>query len=145
VTVCCDHEVTRSGFAVEIRARYREVVRDRWPVSINPQPDELLSSWIHRLAIGNGIAPRSFANVLGLDGGMWSARLDLRLPCDVAGLLEGQTGISHAAISTMAMVDWALTPLLLPLRESVHRSRSTWMQYCPLCLLEDQAPYFRRH
>jgi hypothetical protein len=137
-------EVGRSGFAVEIRARYRDVVRDRWPVSINPQPDELLSSWIHRLAIANGIAPRSFANVLGLDGGMWSARLDLRLPSDVAALLESQTGISPSAISTMATVGWALTPLLLPLRESVHRNRSTWMQYCPLCLLEDQAPYFRR-
>jgi hypothetical protein len=36
------------------------------------------------------------------------------------------------------------TPLLLPLRENARRNRSTWMQYCPLCLADDRAPYFRR-
>ena len=37
-----------------------------------------------------------------------------------------------------------LGPLLLPLRVNAHRSLSTWMQYCPLCLREDAIPYFRR-
>lgn len=31
-----------------------------------------------------------------------------------------------------------------PLFCSMHRNRSTWMQYCPLCLATDEAPYFRR-
>ncbi|RUX69499.1 hypothetical protein EOA25_40945, partial [Mesorhizobium sp. M2A.F.Ca.ET.040.01.1.1] len=136
-------EVNSPGFAVEIRERYRDAVRDRWPVTIDPQPDELLSSWLHRLAIANGIAPRPFAGVLGLGGGMWSPRLDLQLPRDVAVLLGGQTGVPHEAISAMAMTGWALTPLLLPLRENARRNRSTWMQFCSLCLA-DEAPYFRR-
>lgn len=42
------------------------------------------------------------------------------------------------------MTGCALTPLLLPLRENAPRRRSTWMQYCPLCLAADEAPYFRR-
>ena len=137
-------EVNSPGFAVEIRERYGDVVRDRWPVTLDPQPDELLSSWLHRLAIANGIAPRPFAGVLGLGGGMWSPRLDLQLPRDVAVLLGGQTGVPHETISAMAMTGWALTPLLLPLRENARRNRSTWIQYCHLCLGEDEAPYFRR-
>ncbi|MGX9120848.1 TniQ family protein [Mesorhizobium sp. BHbsci] len=73
-------EVNSPGFAVEIRERYRDAVRDRWPVTIDPQPDELLSSWLHRLAIANGIAPRPFAGVLGLGGGLRFAGSMSRLP-----------------------------------------------------------------
>jgi hypothetical protein len=58
-----------TGFAIEVRQRYRDVVQDRWPAAIAPQPDELLSSWLHRLAIANGVAPRSFRGILGLGVG----------------------------------------------------------------------------
>ncbi|MCV3211661.1 TniQ family protein [Mesorhizobium sp. YC-39] len=69
----------RAAFGIEIRERYGDVAGKRWPVSAAPLPDELLSSWLHRLALANGIAPRSFAGVLGLSERMWSPRLDLRL------------------------------------------------------------------
>ena len=134
-----------SDVAIEVRERYRDVLRDRWPVSIDPQPDELLSSWVHRLAIANGIAPRWFAGVLGLGEGMWSARLDHQAPHDVATLLQQQADVATEALSAMTMEGRVLTPLLLPLREKAGRNRSTWMQYCPRCLADDEAPYFRRH
>ena len=135
---------SRAGFPIEVRERYSDVAPDRWPVSVEPLPDELLSSWLHRLALANGIPPRSFGGVLDLGDGMWSPRLDLRLPRHVAGLLADQTGVPQEAILTMAMTAGALAPLLLPLRDSAHRNRSTWIQYCPRCLAEDEAPYFRR-
>lgn len=133
----------RAGFAIEVRERYGDVALDRWPVSVEPLPDELLSSWLHRLALANGIAPRSFAGVPGLDERMWSSRLDLQLPRHVAGLLAEQTSVPREAIIKMTMIGCALIPLLLPLRDSTHRNRSTWMQYCPQCLATDDAPYFR--
>lgn len=133
-----------TGFAIEVRERYQDVVGDRWPAAVDPQPDELLSSWLHRLAIANGVAPRSFDSVLGFCGGMWSARLDLRLPQDLAAWLELRTGVARAEISAMAMTDGALAPLWLPLRETARRSRSTWIQYCATCLADDRAPYFRQ-
>lgn len=134
----------REGFAIEVRERYGDVAPDRWPVSVEPLPDELLSSWLHRLGIANGIAPRMFAGVLGFGDGMWSPRLDLRLPHNVATLLCHQTRLPPGAIASMTMSGCAMTALLLPLRDSAHRNRSTWMQYCPLCLAGDEAPYFRR-
>ncbi|RWX59001.1 hypothetical protein EN780_35465, partial [Mesorhizobium sp. M4B.F.Ca.ET.089.01.1.1] len=76
----------------------RDVAQDRWPVSVDPLPDELLSSWLHRLSLANGIAPRSFAGVLGLGNGMWSPRLDLDLPRHVAVLLADQTSVPRQAI-----------------------------------------------
>lgn len=132
-----------SGVAIEVRERYRDVVRDRWPMAIDPQPDELLSSWLHRLAIANGVAPRWFAGVLGLGEGMWSARLDHRLPHGVATVLQQQADVATETLSAMTMEGRVLTPLLLPLREKAGRNRSTWMQYCPLCFAGDDAPYFR--
>lgn len=137
-------QVTGAGFNIELRERYGNVVSDRWPVSIDPFPDELLSSWLHRLAIANGIAPRSFASVLGLGDGMWSSRLDLVLPRHVAVLLGHRTKMPHDTILKMTMTGGALAPLLLPLRENARRNRSTWMQYCPSCLAGDATPYFRR-
>ncbi|WP_236016160.1 TniQ family protein [Brucella endophytica] len=137
-------EANGASFAIEIRARYEDVARDRWPVAVDPLPDELLSSWIHRLALANGIAPQPFASVLGLNTGMWSPRLDLRLPHPLAMLLGNQTDLPAGKIAAMALTGWALTPLVLPLRQNAHRGRSTWMQYCPLCLAADEAPYFRR-
>ncbi len=134
----------RTGLAIEIRERYGDVVRGCWPVSVEPFPDELLSSWLHRVALANGIAPRSFAGVLRLDARMWSPRLDSRLPRYVAGLLADQTGVPQEAISAMTMSGCAMAQLLLPLRDSAHRNRSTWMQYCPHCFAADDAPYFRR-
>lgn len=133
-----------AGFAIEVRQRYSDVAPDRWPVSIKPLPDELLSSWLHRLGIANGIAPRSFAGVLGFGDGMWSPHLDHRLPRNVATLLCHQTHLPLGAISSMTMDGGAITAFLLPLRDNAHRNRSTWMQYCPLCLAGDEAPYFRR-
>lgn len=137
-------EAARAGFAIEVRERYGDVAQSRWPVSVDPLPDELLSSWLHRLSLANGIAPRSFAGVLGLGNGMWSPRLDLHLPRHVAALLADQTSVPREAIIKMTMTGCALIALLLPPRESAHRNRSTWMQYCPLCLADDEAPYFRR-
>lgn len=132
------------GFVIEMRELYHDVARERWPVSVDPRPDEALSSWIHRMAFANGMAPRSFAGVLGARDGMWSPRLELRLPGHVAALLTNQAGVAPEKISAMTLTRDALTPLLLPLREGAHRNRSTWMQYCPLCLAGDDAPYFRR-
>ncbi|MER8604864.1 TniQ family protein [Mesorhizobium sp. M1233] len=104
----------------------------------------MLSSWLRRLAIANGVAPRSFAGVLGRGDGMWSPRLDHVLPQRVATLLQQQADVATEALSAMTVEGGRLlTPLLLALRENVRRNRSTWMQYCPLCLADDDAPYFR--
>ena len=137
-------DTARADFAIEIRERYGDVARDCWPVSVDPLADELLSSWLHRLALANGIAPRSFAGVFGLDERMWSPRLDLQLPRHVAGVLADETSVPQGAISAMMISGCSMATLLLPLRDSAHRNRSTWMQYCPQCLAADEVSYFRR-
>ncbi|NSZ19805.1 TniQ family protein [Agrobacterium vitis] len=129
---------------IAIRERYHDAVSDRWPVTVTPQPDELLSSWLHRLAYANGVPPRAFARVLGRNSLMWSASLDLRLPSDIANLLSANTGIAPNELAAMMLRHALPRRLLLPLRNSGHRTDSTWLQFCSRCLAEDAQPYFRR-
>lgn len=133
-----------SSLTISIGERYRDVVSERWPVIVPAQPDELLASWLHRLAYANGVAPRSFARVLGLNAGMWSALLDLRLPTDVANLLRARTDISPQQLSAMMLSHALPKQLLLPLRNTRRLKGSTWLQFCSRCLAEDAEPYFRR-
>ncbi|WP_413993796.1 TniQ family protein [Labrys okinawensis] len=136
--------VDASAPTISIRERYRDVVSDRWPVTVVPQADELLSSWLHRLAHANGVPPRAFARVLRRNSGMWSPALDFRLPSDTAKLLSANTGIAPDELAAMMLPHALPRQLLLPLRNGGHRTDSTWLQFCSYCLAEDAQPYFRR-
>ena len=90
--------VTRSTdpalLAIEVQPRYRDLLSGHWPVVASPEPDELLSSWLHRLAFGNGLPPKAFGPALDLGSGAWSGRLDLALPAIVRDRLVRCTGLT---------------------------------------------------
>jgi 3-phenylpropionate/cinnamic acid dioxygenase small subunit len=118
-------------------------------VGVTPAPGELLSSWLHRLALANGVPPRYFGRVLGLSGADWSERLDRALPKHVLDSLVDRAEVPAAEISGLALGPDPLTRLRLRLKIKPQKiptsaPRITRLQYCPTCLMEDQAPYFRR-
>jgi len=41
--------------AIEVQPRTRDLLSGHWPVVADPEPDELISSWRHRLAVGTGV------------------------------------------------------------------------------------------
>jgi TniQ len=107
--------------------------------------DELLSSWLHRLAIAHGLSPRHFGECLGAGSGAWSARLDLALPGSLLNLLHHQTGVDRDRIEAMTIGAKTWRPLLLPLRRAqAGRKYAMWLQFCSACLAEDETPYFRQ-
>lgn len=139
----------RAGPAIEVQPRLATLAPERWPAEVIPARDELLSSWLHRLALAHGLSPRHFGDCLGFGAGAWSARLDLEAPASLLNLLHRQTGVCRDRIEAMTISarDWR--PLLLPLRHSVGLAQggqmcATWLQFCPECLADDEAPYFRR-
>lgn len=138
-----------AGPAIEVQPRLATLIPDRWPAEVIPAQDELLSSWLHRLALAHGLSPRHFGDCLGFGAGAWSARLDLEAAATFLNLLHCQTGVCRDRIAAMTIGarDWR--PLLLPLRHSAgvaraSEGRATWLQFCPECLADDEAPYFRR-
>lgn len=129
--------------------RYRVASGHRWPVDVRPAPGELLSSWLHRLAHGNGVPPRYFGAVLGVAGETWSAQLDRHLPDAVRRLLLDHTSIYPDEIDGLCLANSPLSTLRLRLRTrsqdaGTSTAQSCWLHFCPSCLREDEVPYFRR-
>ncbi len=129
--------------------RYRVAAGHRWPVDVKPAPGELLSSWLHRLAHANGVPPRYFGAVLGATGEAWSPQLDRHLPEAIRRLLLDHTSICPEEMDGLCLGPSQLSVLRLRLRTrpqdaGTSTAQSAWLQYCPVCLRDDEVPYFRR-
>lgn len=113
---------------------------------MRPHDDELLSSWLHRLACANGVPPREFALCLGRESKMWSARLDRAASSELVALLERKTGVAAASIVALGLERNGLMALRLPLRWRADPDEATWLQFCPACLSAGRVdpPFFRK-
>jgi len=141
--------MTRSAprITVSPARRYRVAAGHRWPVDIRPAPGELLSSWLHRLAHANGVPPRYFGAVLGVAGETWSAQLDRHLPEAVRRILLDHTSICPEDIDGLCLAHSPFSSVRLQLRSrpqdaGTSTAQSCWLQFCPTCLREDEAPHF---
>ena len=131
-------------FVVEPQPRFCDIQAEGWPVTVAPLADELLSSWLHRLALANGVAPRHFGDVLGLGAGMWSARLDLALPDGTLDVLHKHTRVARDRLAMMTLGADPGSRLLLPLHRLVQPQGLDLAAILSRCLAADEAPYFRR-
>lgn len=130
--------------------------RSLWPVHLKPLPDELLSSWIVRLAWAHGLKVQTFGRLLaGSNYMLWNRDIDriapdwlLRALCestatpdDVAWktTLRSYEGVVYGHYHESYVLRWIL------LLNVYHRTRKGFgLQFCPKCLSEDPEPYFRR-
>ncbi len=127
-----------------------------WPIRYKPLPDELLSSWLVRLAHGHGLRVQTFCNLIfGNRLQVWNRDIDRLGPDWLVNELSARTGTpSEIAYGTTlrayegllyrqfklsGVLQWVLT------LKMYHRKHEGFgLQYCPLCLREDPEPYFRK-
>lgn len=126
-----------------------------WPVRPRPLPDELLSSWVVRLAAANGIKVGTFLYVVCGRRRAFSQDMDRYVPPDYAQALSDGTGVPRGVVHAMALAAFAgtifprftrrgCTPWLLPVGV-YHAERQRYgLQFCPECLDADPTPYLRR-
>lgn len=129
-----------------------------WPIHFKPENDELLSSWITRLAIAHGLSLSSFLSavipkesnpyrVLYLD-------IDKIVPTNLLNLLVSKTGTPSSRIISTTLVGYegllceklnasGRTRWILPVTGGPIQGMHG-LQYCPQCLSEDEEPFFRR-
>lgn len=128
-----------------------------WPVHLKPLPDELLSSWLVRLAHGHGLKLQTFSSmVFGRDKSIWSRDIDKLAPDWLIDRIAECSGTSRQTVldTTLKSYEGNLyehhqpngnTRWLLPLGVYHRIRRGHGLQYCSRCLEEDAAPYFRKH
>ena len=126
------------------------------PIHLKPCHDELLSSWIIRIAHAHGLKLQTFsALIFGRDKGIWNRDIDKLAPDWLVVLLSDVT-----ATPTERVIDTTLrsyegflyerhqpngnTRWILPLGVYHRTHRNPGLLCCPACLAEDTSPYFRR-
>lgn len=127
-----------------------------WPIRYRPLPDELLSSWLVRLAHGHGLKVQTLCNLtFGNRHQVWNRDIDRLAPMWLITELcrRTDTPLDVAWATTLRTYEGWLYPRYRPsgmlqwvlMLNLYHRKRHGYgMQYCPLCLASDPVPYLRR-
>lgn len=110
-----------------------------WPFRSAPFADELLTSWIARLAHGHGLRPTIFLSVIQPGRPDFTA-LDWAPDTELLGLLAAHTDIPLSAIESLRL-RFNPDP---DLRDLLHHNwQGPALQYCAGCLT-GTVPYYRR-
>jgi TniQ len=132
------------------------ITQSLWPIRYKPLPDELLSSWLVRLAHGHGIKVQTFCNLIfGNKRQVWNRDIDRLAPSWLIAELAERTGtpFKTAQSTTLRAYEGLLYPRFKPTGtltwiqtlKMYHRKREGHgMQFCSQCLREDAEPYFRK-
>ncbi|MBU3625521.1 TniQ family protein [Polynucleobacter sp. JS-Safj-400b-B2] len=127
-----------------------------WPIHFKPLPDELLSSWLVRLAHSHGLKVQTFCNLIfGNRLQVWNRDIDRLAPDWLIRGLSDRTGAAidqvmdttlqsyqgivyhrHRASGTLSWIQ--------SLRLHHRKFEGFGLQFCPECLAQDKEPYFRK-
>ena len=120
-----------------------------------PEPDELLSSWLARVARGNSGKLHTFCHAVWPGLQIWNRDIDAVAPALLLAELGRRTGVDASRIdqTTLRSLEGVLfedlqvvgpTQWVRPLGVFHRTRRRGGQQWCPLCLAADQEPYYRR-
>lgn len=125
-----------------------------WPIHPRRLPDELLSSWLMRIAQAQGIKLHTFTHRAFQNYSIWNRDIDKTVPDGLVTILSRRTGRPYEEVyqSTLKSYEGYLfetliqgnTKWILPLGIYHRTHKRNGLTACPLCLAEDNTPYFRR-
>lgn len=126
-----------------------------WPARIKPLPDELLSSWLMRLAMAHGLKLHTFCSMAWPRKAIWNRDIDKSADSTLLPPLAYKTLLPIEAVkaTTLSAYEGLLYEHHNPFGNTVwimpvgvyHRTRRNYgLQFCPHCLARDKEPYWRR-
>lgn len=127
-----------------------------WPIHLQPQEDELLSSWIIRLAHAHGYKVQTMTSMLfGKNSAIWNRDIDQLAPFEDLEVLSSITGVTLEQIerTTLRSLEGSLFERhrpngmcrwIIPIGIFHRLRRRPGLMFCPQCLKEDVNPFFRK-
>ncbi|GEM_PF-3898222 len=120
-----------------------------WPYRTRPYEGETLSSWLSRLAAGNGLRFTDVLQYLGIS--LWECDIDCLPATEWLTRLSATTGTTTSEVwkTTLSSLERRVLKRnragdlegVLPLRAGPHKRRLFGFQICPECVLETD--YYR--
>ena len=134
----------------------KEFTSPLWPIHFKPLPDELLSSWLVRLAHSHGLKVQTFCNLIfGNRLQVWNRDIDRLAPewlitelsdrtgTDmgqvIATTLQSYQGVIYHRYRASGTLSW-----IQSLKLHHRKFEGFGLQFCPECLAQDEEPYFRK-
>jgi uncharacterized C2H2 Zn-finger protein len=133
-----------------------------WPVHLKPKDDELISSWLTRLALAHGLNAVKFSSIEWPKKSLFLANVDRASAPEILETLARRTGTAVEKVRGMQLTAYegllytnnnnavwngmklfAGRPWIMPVN-CARKSKQFGLQFCPYCLQEDKEPYFRR-
>lgn len=119
----------------------------RWCVRPAPGQNELLSSWLHRLALANAIADHTLCRHMFGRLAIWNRDVDRCFPEEAFPILSQWTGVAESQLAAMKLTHWAgrlsesvnrygNNVWILPLGVFHRIRRRCGLQFCAACLRE---------
>lgn len=127
-----------------------------WPAHPHPYSNELLSSWLVRIAHANGLKVQTFCvQEFGNAHQIWNRDIDRLAPVWLIETISRKTGtpLKRAWSTTLLCYEGKLYDnyhpagqlrWILPLHIYHRKRKGFGLQFCPVCLAEDVDPYYRR-
>ena len=126
-----------------------------WPAHVKPQDDELLSSWLLRIAVSHGMRLDLFCSAIWSGTLVRGRDIDRLTDQGVINLLAERNRLTpgRVAETTLSCYEGSLfekqnhrgyTPWIRSLRINGLDRKEFGLQFCAHCLADDREPYFRR-
>ena len=138
--------------------RYIDLNNEKFRIKPKPQEDELLSSWLVRVARAHLTLTTSFTNMHFKEyknNIIWQRDLDIWCPDKLIDRISFKSGYSEEIIFNMTLrslegiiadkiTGKSNTPNIRALGNYCHIKKNGGLMFCPECLNEDKIPYFRK-
>jgi TniQ len=127
-----------------------------WPIHFKPLPDELLSSWLVRLAHSHGLKVQTFCNLIfGNRLQVWNRDIDRLAPEWLIAELSERTGTTTKQVMETTLQSYqgivyhrhrasGKLAWIQSLKLHHRKFEGFGLQLCPKCLAIDREPYFRK-
>ena len=135
---------------------FRGITSPLWPVRYKPLPDELLSSWLIRLAHGHGLKVQTFCNLIyGNQRQLWNRDIDRLAPDWLIDSLVNATGTPYQRARQTTLSSYkgmlftdirqsGISTWVLSLQMYHRKRKGHGLQFCPYCFRTDEIRYYRK-
>lgn len=145
------------GTTIRAQAAYKAIRRNgrlmptgRWCFRPRPAPHELLSSWLHRLALANAVRDHTLCKTMWPRVDVWTRDLDRSLRSDLLPVLSSWTGVPVLELERLQLTQWVgrlaetlpargHADWILPLGVYHRLRRRPGLLYCSSCLRQSDA------